>query len=85
MPAGSGYQALGGQTFGLMGRANRTPGLAQVYTLFNTLRRASLPTSTGAKADLLGVPPSACSRRCQVYLGSAFVQRLQPAWPYLSA
>jgi multidrug efflux pump subunit AcrB len=63
--AGSGYQALGGQTFGMMGRANQTPGLAQVYTLFNTDTPRVFADIDRAKADLLGVPPSACSRRCR--------------------
>ncbi len=70
---GQGYQALAGQTFGMMGRANQTPGLTQVYTLFNTDTPRVFADIDRAKADLLGVPPERVFEALQVYLGSAFV------------
>jgi hydrophobe/amphiphile efflux-1 (HAE1) family protein len=70
---GNGYQALAGQTFGIMGRANQTPGLAQVYTLFDTATPRVFADIDRAKADLLGVPPERVFEALQVYLGSAFV------------
>ena len=70
---GNGYQALAGQTYGMMGRASQTPGLAQVYTLFDTATPRVFADIDRAKADLLGVPPERVFEALQVYLGSAFV------------
>jgi hydrophobe/amphiphile efflux-1 (HAE1) family protein len=71
--AGHGYQALAGQAFGLLGKANQTPGLAQVYTLFDTSTPRVFADIDRRKADMLGVPPERVFEALQVYLGSAFV------------
>jgi hydrophobe/amphiphile efflux-1 (HAE1) family protein len=70
---GHGYQALSGQAWGLIGKANGTPGLAQVYTLFDTSTPRIFADIDRAKADMLGVPPERVFETLQVYLGSAFV------------
>jgi hydrophobe/amphiphile efflux-1 (HAE1) family protein len=71
--AGQGYQALAGQAYGLLGKANQTPGLVQVYTLFDTSTPRIFADIDRAKADMLGVPPERVFEALQVYLGSAFV------------
>jgi hydrophobe/amphiphile efflux-1 (HAE1) family protein len=71
--AGQGYQALAGQAYGLLGKANATPGLVQVYTLFDVSTPRIFADIDRAKADMLGVPPERVFEALQVYLGSAFV------------
>jgi multidrug efflux pump subunit AcrB len=71
--AGQGYQALAGQAYGLLGKANQTPGLVQVYTLFDVSTPRIFADIDRAKADMLGVPPERVFEALQVYLGSAFV------------
>jgi multidrug efflux pump subunit AcrB len=71
--AGHGYQALAGQAYGLLGKANQTPGLVQVYTLFDVTTPRIFADIDRAKADMLGVPPERVFEALQVYLGSAFV------------
>jgi hydrophobe/amphiphile efflux-1 (HAE1) family protein len=68
-----GYEGLAAQAYALMGKANQTPGLAQVYTLFNTSTPRIFADVDKRKADMLGVPPERVSEALQVYLGSAFV------------
>ena len=70
---GAGYQALGEQAGKLIGAANQTEGLAQVYTFFNTATPRIFADVDRAKSDLLGVPPARVFEALQVYLGSAFV------------
>ncbi|HEY0027945.1 MAG TPA: multidrug efflux RND transporter permease subunit [Allosphingosinicella sp.] len=70
---GHGYQALSGQAWGLIGKANGTPGLAQVYTLFDTSTPRIFADIDRGKAEMLGVPPERVFEALQVYLGSAFV------------
>ncbi|MDQ3139209.1 MAG: efflux RND transporter permease subunit [Pseudomonadota bacterium] len=71
--AGHGYQDMGNQAYALMGKANQTPGLQQVYTLFNTATPRVFADIDRRKADMLGVPPERVFEALQVYLGSAFV------------
>ncbi|MBV8687427.1 MAG: multidrug efflux RND transporter permease subunit [Alphaproteobacteria bacterium] len=68
-----GYDGLAAQAYAMMGRANQTPGLKQVYTLFNTSTPRIFADVDKRKADMLGVPPERVSEALQVYLGSAFV------------
>jgi hydrophobe/amphiphile efflux-1 (HAE1) family protein len=70
---GRGYDALAKASNGLIGKANSTPGLAQVYTLFDTQTPRVYADIDRAKADLLGLPPERVFEALQVYLGSAFV------------
>ncbi|WP_066725831.1 efflux RND transporter permease subunit [Sphingomonas pituitosa] len=68
-----GYQALGGTAFGLIGQANKTPGLQQIYTFFNTATPRVFADIDRRKAEMLGVPPERVFEALNVYLGSAFV------------
>lgn len=68
-----GYDALGKQAFGVIGKANQTAGLQQVYTFFNTATPRIFADIDRRKADMLGVPPSQVFEALQVYLGSAYV------------
>ncbi len=70
---GAGYQALEQAAGGLIGAANQTPGLMQVFTLFNTATPRVYADIDRAKADMLGVPPAQIFEALQVYLGSAYV------------
>ena len=70
---GGGYQQLAAETGKLLGAANQTPGLAQVFTFFDVTTPRVFADIDRAKADLLGVPPSQVFETLQVYLGSAFV------------
>jgi hydrophobe/amphiphile efflux-1 (HAE1) family protein len=68
-----GYEALGKTAFGLIGKANQTEGLQQIYTFFNTATPRVFADIDRRKADLLGVPPERVFEALNVYLGSAFV------------
>lgn len=71
--SGGGYKALGEKTNQLIGKANATTGLAQVFTFFNTLTPRIFADIDRRKADMLGVPPGRIFEALQVYLGSAYV------------
>lgn len=71
--SGGGYKALGEKTNQLIGKANATTGLAQVFTFFNTLTPRIFADIDRRKADMLGVPPSRIFEALQVYLGSSYV------------
>ena len=68
-----GYDELGKTAFGLIGQANQTPGLKQIYTFFNTATPRVFADIDRRKADMLGVPPERVFEALNVYLGSAFV------------
>jgi len=68
-----GYRALEQATFGLIGRANETPGLTQVFSLFNTATPRIYADIDRVRAEMLGVPPSRVFEALGVYLGSAYV------------
>ncbi|MCJ8157603.1 efflux RND transporter permease subunit [Sphingomonas sp. LaA6.9] len=70
---GQGARALEQAAGGLLGKANQTPGLANVYTLYNTATPRVYADIDRAKADMLGVPPERVFEALQVYLGSAYV------------
>ena len=67
------YEALEGAAYGLIGKANQTEGLAQVYTFFNTATPRIFADIDRRKADMLGVPPERVFEALSVYLGSAYV------------
>ncbi|MBU3078527.1 efflux RND transporter permease subunit [Sphingomonas quercus] len=71
--SGNGYNALGKESYGLIGKANQTKGLAQVYTFFDTATPRIFADVDRKKANLLGVPPERVFEALQVYLGSVFV------------
>jgi hydrophobe/amphiphile efflux-1 (HAE1) family protein len=70
---GHGYADLGKTSYALIGQANQTKGLAQIYTFFDTATPRIFADVDRAKANLLGVPPERVFEALQVYLGSAFV------------
>jgi hydrophobe/amphiphile efflux-1 (HAE1) family protein len=70
---GGGYRQLGEQAGKLIAQANKTQGLAQVFTFFETATPRIFADIDRAKADMLGVPPERVFEALQVYLGSAFV------------
>lgn len=70
---GRGYSELNRVAGNLIARMNQTPGLAQVYTLFDVGTPRIYADVDRRKADLLGVPPERVFEALQVYLGSAFV------------
>jgi hydrophobe/amphiphile efflux-1 (HAE1) family protein len=70
---GQGPQKLSGLSWGLIGKANQTPGLSQVYTLFDVSTPRVFANVDREKADLLGVPPERVFEALQVYLGSTFI------------
>lgn len=71
--SGGGYKALGEKATQLIGKANATTGLAQVFTFFNTQTPRIFADIDRRKADMLGVPPGRIFEALQVYLGSAYV------------
>ena len=71
--AGRGSQALQGAVYAMMGRAAQTPGLTQVYSLFeNTTPQLYLDIDR-IKAQLLGINIPDVFAALQIYLGSAYV------------
>ena len=70
---GHSFAELSGLSWGIIGKANQTPGLKQVYTLFDISTPRVFADVDRAKADMLGVPPERIFEALQVYLGSAFV------------
>jgi len=70
---GHSFQELSGLSWGLIGKANQTPGLKQIYTLFDISTPRVFADIDRRKADMLGVPPERVFEALQVYLGSAFI------------
>ena len=68
-----GYADLGKVSYGLIGQANQTKGLKQIYTFFATNTPRVYADVDRRKADLLGEPPERVFEALEVYLGSAFV------------
>jgi len=70
---GRGPQALQAAAATMMGRAKQTPGLTQVFTLFETSTPQLYLDIDRAKAQLLGINVADVFSALQVYLGSAYV------------
>ncbi len=68
-----GYAGLNKVAQDFIAKANQTPGLNMVYTLFDVGTPRVYADVDRRKADLLGVPPERVFEAMQVYLGSAFV------------
>ncbi|MDO9487176.1 MAG: efflux RND transporter permease subunit, partial [Sphingomonadaceae bacterium] len=71
--SGKGVVELAADSNALIGKANATPGLAMVYTLFDPNTPRIFADIDRAKAEMLGVAPSRVFETMSVYLGSAFV------------
>ena len=70
---GAGPQALQGAVAAMMGRAAQTPGLQQVFSLFETATPQLYLDIDRTKAQLLGVSMPDVFNTLQVYLGSIYV------------
>jgi HAE1 family hydrophobic/amphiphilic exporter-1 len=57
----------------VLGRANQTPGLVQVFTLFNTSTPRIYADIDRTKAEMLGVPITRFFDTLSTYMGSAYV------------
>jgi hydrophobe/amphiphile efflux-1 (HAE1) family protein len=68
-----GVDALETATQQLAGAANRTPGLTQVFTLFNTRTPKIYADIDRVKAEMLSVPADRLLETLEIYLGSAYV------------
>jgi hydrophobe/amphiphile efflux-1 (HAE1) family protein len=71
--AGRGPRALEQAVGTIVGPANRTPGLVQVFTLFNTLTPQVYADIDRTKAEMLGVPITRFFDTLSTYMGSTFV------------
>ncbi len=71
--AGRGPQALQQAAAAVMARANQTPGLVQVFTLFETSTPQLYLDIDRAKAQLLGVNVNDVFTALQVFIGSSYV------------
>ncbi|HKO07558.1 MAG TPA: multidrug efflux RND transporter permease subunit [Alphaproteobacteria bacterium] len=72
---GRGIAALEAATQDLVGAANRTPGLASVFSLFNTRTPTIYADIDRVKAEMLDVPADKVFEALEVYLGSVFVNQ----------
>ena len=70
---GRGPQALLGATYAMMGRAAQTPGLVQVFSLFETSTPQIYLDIDRTKAQLLGINVPDVFAALQIYLGSSYV------------
>jgi HAE1 family hydrophobic/amphiphilic exporter-1 len=71
--AGRGPRALEQAVGGVVGPANRAPGLVQVFTLFNTSTPQIYADIDRTKAEMLGVPITRFFDTLSTYMGSTFV------------
>jgi hydrophobe/amphiphile efflux-1 (HAE1) family protein len=71
--AGRGPRALEQAVGTIVGPANRTPGLVQVFTLFNTATPQVYADIDRTKAEMLGVPIIRFFDTLSTYMGSTFV------------
>jgi hydrophobe/amphiphile efflux-1 (HAE1) family protein len=70
---GAGYKAMQEMAYAVIAEANQRPGLAGVYTFFDTGTPRVHAEIDRDKAQILGVAPAAVFETLQVYLGSAFI------------
>ncbi|MBI5114079.1 MAG: multidrug efflux RND transporter permease subunit [Rhodovulum sp.] len=70
---GVGSQTLLGAVYAMMGRAAQTPGLKQVYSLFETSTPQLFLDIDRTKAQLLGINLADVFNALQVYIGSSYV------------
>jgi len=70
---GAGSQALQGAVYAMMGRAAQTPGLTQVFSLFESSTPQLYLDIDRTKAEMLGVNMGDVFAALQTYLGSSYV------------
>jgi hydrophobe/amphiphile efflux-1 (HAE1) family protein len=70
---GRGLQALEAVTNEMVARGNQVPGMAAVFTLFNTRTPKVYADIDRVKAEMLGVPVDGVFDTLNVYLGSSYV------------
>jgi len=70
---GAGPAALQGAVYAMMGRAAQTPGVMQVFSLFETQTPQLFLDIDRTKAQLLGINLPDVFNALQVYIGSAYV------------
>jgi hydrophobe/amphiphile efflux-1 (HAE1) family protein len=70
---GAGYEALQGATFAMMGGAQQSKEVAQVFSLFNTGSPRIEADVDRDRAQLLGVQPAQVYAALGTYLGSTYV------------
>src|SRR6185295_12253535 len=71
--AGRGPEALLGAAYAMMGRAAQTPGLMQVFSLYENSTPQIYLDIDRTKAQLLGINVSDVFSALQVFLGSSYV------------
>jgi HAE1 family hydrophobic/amphiphilic exporter-1 len=71
--AGRGPRALEQAVGGVLGPANQTPGLVQVFTLFNTSTPQVYADIDRTKAEMLGVPITRFFDSLSTYMGSTYI------------
>jgi len=71
--AGRGPRALEQAVGTIIGPANQTPGLVQVFTLFNTATPQVYADIDRTKAEMLGVPINRFFDTLSTYMGSTYV------------
>lgn len=71
--AGRGSRALEQAVWSIAGPANATPGITQVFSLFNTATPQIYADIDRTKAEILGVPVTRVFDTLSIYMGSAFV------------
>jgi hydrophobe/amphiphile efflux-1 (HAE1) family protein len=70
---GAGYEALQGATFAMMGAAQQSKSIGQVFSLFNTGSPRIEADVDRDRAQLVGVQPSQVYDALGTYLGSTYV------------
>jgi hydrophobe/amphiphile efflux-1 (HAE1) family protein len=70
---GAGYEALQGATFAMMGAAQQSKDVSQVFSLFNTGSPRIEADVDRDRAQLVGVQPSQVYDALGTYLGSTYV------------
>ncbi|HEX2652576.1 MAG TPA: efflux RND transporter permease subunit, partial [Xanthobacteraceae bacterium] len=70
--AGRGSAALQSAVYGMMGRASQTPGVTQVFSLFETSTPQLYLDIDRTKAQLLGINVTDVFSALQTYLGSSY-------------
>jgi HAE1 family hydrophobic/amphiphilic exporter-1 len=70
---GRGLPALEAATQDVVARANQTPGLASVFSLFNTRTPKVYADIDRVRAEMLGVPADRIFEALEVYLGSVYI------------
>lgn len=70
---GRGLETLTSATYDMVGAANQAPGLANVFTLFETSTPQLFLDVDRVRAQKLGVPISNVFEALEVYFGSSFV------------